>query len=229
MKKILISASKSQGTDYKEAIELAGGIADIYYLPECKEILGKTNEELIEYLSTEYYGFILSGGGDVNPIRYGEEQNGSTRIDDKRDEWEFCLIKRFMELHKPIMGICRGHQVMNVALGGTLYQDDGKKLNNTHTSLDLTFKNHITYCKSSYLQKLYGNKFIVNSHHHQSIKKLADDLIAIQYSKDWCIEGVIHKTYPYIGVQWHPERLCKGKNYIDGVKIFKYFLSMDKG
>lgn len=90
----------------------------------------------------------------------------------------------------------------------------------------MTFKVYPTYCKPSFLQDLYGETFNVNSHHHQSIKRLGVDLIPIQYSgNNKCIEDVVHKSYPYIGVQWHPERLCKPKekekNCVDGTLILR--------
>lgn len=187
--------------DYENAINLVGGKADSFYLPKCTEVFQKSFLDLLDRFSSEYDGFILSGGGDVNPEIFREKINGSTRIDDARDECELQLLNKFMSLGKPIMGICRGHQVMNVALGGTLKQDN-------------------------------GTEFIVNSHHHQSLNRVADDLIPIQYSADGCIEGVIHKSYPYIGVQWHPERLCKPNTKesgcVDGMLLFEYFLSLDK-
>lgn len=231
MKKVLISVSEPLPKEYVDAITLVGGTADIYYLPICIDQFHMSFYELLDFFSKKYDALILGGGGDVNPYRFGEEINGSTRIDDARDVWEFHLIEKFMQLRKPIMGICRGFQVMNVALGGSLYQDNGEAGNKYHTSPDKTFKVHSTYCKPSFLQDLYGNEFNVNSHHHQSLKEVASDLIPIQYSSDCrCVEGVIHKSYPYIGVQWHPERLCqpniKEERCVDGTRIFEYFMQL---
>ena len=230
MKKILISVS-SHGEDYKNTINIVGGQTDVYYLPNYFRALSISIEDFCVLLSNKYDGFILGGGGDINPILFGEKSNGSIRIDDERDKIEFHLIKIFMKQEKPIMGICRGFQVMNVALGGTINQDMGSKYNAYHTSNDMTFKVHPTYCKPSFLQDLYGETFNVNSHHHQSIKRLGVDLIPIQYSgNNKCIEGVVHKSYPYIGVQWHPERLCKPKekekNCVDGTLIFTHYMSL---
>lgn len=212
---------------------MAGGIADAYYLPDSFNSSQVSLGEFCSELSQKYDGLILGGGGDVNPERYGEELNGSKRIDDERDRIELYLIDSFMKLGKPIMGICRGIQVINVALGGTLYQDNGVDYNQYHTSEDSAFKVHLTCCEPSFLQELYGQEFYVNSHHHQSLKKIANCLIPIQYSKDKkCVEGVIHKSYPCIGVQWHPERLCRPNEMesgcVDGVAIFEYFISLAK-
>lgn len=231
MKKILISVSPKKSKEYSDAVKMAGGIADACYLPERFNSLQISLDEFCSLLCKEYDGLILGGGGDVNPERYGEKIDGSKRIDDERDKVEFGLIDSFMKLGKPIMGICRGIQIMNIALGGTIYQDNGIDYNQYHTSEDFTFKVHPTYCESSFLQELYGKEFCVNSHHHQSLKKVASCLIPIQYSVDKkCVEGVIHKSYPFIGIQWHPERLCRPNEMesgcVDGLPIFKYFMSL---
>ena len=126
---------------------------------------------MCEFLIKKYDGFPLSGSGDVNPLRYGDKPNGSINIDDNRDIIELELIRQFMRLGKPIIGICRGFQVMNIAFCGTLNQDNRSEYNKYHTSPDLTFKVHPTYCSLSFLKDLYGEKFNVNSH-HQSLKKL---------------------------------------------------------
>lgn len=233
MKKILISTSKLTKTEYEEAVAAAGGIAMACYLPDKLKAAKMLLANFCELLAQKYDGLILSGGGDVNPRIYSEEMKGSRRVDDERDTIEFGLIESFMKLGKPIMGICRGFQVMNIALGGTLYQDNGDEYNKYHTSDNGTYKIHSTYTKPSILQTLYGENFTVNSHHHQSLKKIADDLAPIQYSKDkQCVEAAVHKTYPYIGVQWHPERLCKpnekDRDCVDGLLLFKYFLSQIK-
>ena len=231
MKKVLVSVSKNKEENYVKPITLAGGMADACYLPDCLGLFHKAYEDLLDYFSKTYDSFILGGGGDIDPARFGEKLNGSIRIDVERDMWECDLIKRFMELGKPIMGICRGHQVMNVALGGTIYQDAGIKSNEVHMSSGSVFKSHSTRCKSSFLKNLYGDEFTVNSYHHQILKSLANDLLPIQYASDGCVEGAVHKSYPYIGVQWHPECMCEynaAESYVDGTKIFDYFMSMEK-
>lgn len=226
MKKILISTAKDRedALDYKNAIRKVNGIADAFYLPNY-------SASFLTKLSEEYDALILSGGGDVNPKYFGQILDGSNRIDDDRDTFEFDMIRRFMSQKKPILGICRGIQVLNVYLGGTLYQDDGEELNSVHSGYNGTYRTHCTYCKDSFLKDLYGEKLCVNSYHHQSLDKIAEELNPIQYSLDnKVVEAVIHKTYPMLGVQWHPERLCKEeveeKDCIDSTKFFEYFMNM---
>ena len=231
IKKILISESADIDKQCEDVINALGGDAETYYLPQYLNTSHSSLNKMCNYFSGKYDGLILGGGGDVNPAIYGEKVNGSVQIDDIRDAIEFKLIEEFMKLGKPILGICRGFQIMNIALGGTIYQDNGTECNAYHASPGNAFRTHKTYCNPSFLMELYGDEFTVNSWHHQSLKKLADNLVPIQYSFDYrCIEGVVHKTYPYIGVQWHPEYLCKPneneKNCIDGTLIFKYFMSL---
>ena len=228
MKKILISIAKGNedAIDYKNAIRKVNGIADAFYFPNY-------STSFLTKLSEEYDALILGGGGDVNPKYYDKELDGSERIDSDRDTFEFSMIKRFMEQNKPILGICRGIQVMNVYLGGTLYQDDGTELNSVHRGFKSEYKVHSTYCKDSFLKDLYGETFNVNSYHHQSLDIIPSELEVIQYSIDKkTIETVIHKYYPSIGVQWHPERLCKEqveeKDCIDSTNFFEYFLNLIK-
>lgn len=228
LKKILISTAKDRedSLDYKNAIRKVNGIADAFYLPNY-------STSFLTKLSDEYDALILSGGGDVNPKYYDKDLDGSERIDSDRDTCEFSMIKRFMEQNKPVLGICRGIQVMNVYLGGTLYQDDGEELNSVHRGYEGTYRVHSTYCKDSFLNDLYGETFNVNSYHHQSLDIVPPELEIIQYSSDnKTIEAVRHKYYPFIGVQWHPERLCKEqveeKDCIDSTKFFEYFMGMIK-
>ena len=103
--KILMSAS-SNFENYKKPFETLGCVVDINYLPSVNV--------------ADYDALVLCGGCDVNPVRYGQELNGSRGIDDKRDESEFLLLKEFLKQKKPVLGICRGHQVINVYFGGTL-------------------------------------------------------------------------------------------------------------
>lgn len=232
----MISINKNTGKEYENAIRMVGGVAYAAYLPEVLHSFSPSVsiKDFCTNLSNEYDRLILGGGGDINPIIYHEPLSGSIRIDDNRDAIEFQLIEAFTKLKKPIMGICRGLQVMNVALGGTIVQDDGKACNSFHTTPDMSFQTHDTYCNPSIFQQLYGSCCCVNSHHHQSIKKLADGLIVTQYTPEepygYCIEGVVHKSYPFVGVQWHPERLCNphplDKNCVDETLIFDYFLSL---
>ena len=120
--RILISSSEGGANNYSAAIEAAGGEAFVFYLPDA---------------DGDYDGLLLCGGGDIDPGAYGQENNACDGIDVARDEAEFALIKRYVELGKPILGICRGHQVINVAFGGTMIQDVGEDLCLFHKRGDL--------------------------------------------------------------------------------------------
>ena len=104
---ILILANQKR-ENYANAIEASGGVATVKYLPD---------------LDTNYDGLLLCGGNDILPSYYGQEINGACDFDPLRDKTEFELTKRFIDTGKPILGICRGLQLLNVALGGTLIQD----------------------------------------------------------------------------------------------------------
>lgn len=158
-------------------------------------------------------GLILPGGGDILPNRSLE------------DELQFKLFYQFMTAGKPILGICKGMQLINLALGGTVFDDLETASRHKHIGYDQI---HLTQAdKDSFLYKLYGSKFYVNSAHHQGCNKLGTDLELIQTCPlDSVIEGFMHKKLPIIGLQWHPERMCckhKRDDTVDGSKIFDYF------
>ncbi|MDE6107170.1 MAG: gamma-glutamyl-gamma-aminobutyrate hydrolase family protein, partial [Oscillospiraceae bacterium] len=106
--KILLSSGRSGGENYENALKTLGAEFTTQYCPA---------------VDTAYDGLILCGGDDVDPARFGQENRGSRDIDLDRDRAEFALIEAYLKAGKPILGICRGHQIMNIALGGTLIQD----------------------------------------------------------------------------------------------------------
>ena len=157
--RILLSVN-SKRDNYIDAVNNCGGIAVPQYCPD---------------VSTEYDGLIICGGNDIDPAYYNEKMNGSVNIDAKRDMAEFALAKAFAEKKKPIFGICRGCQLLNVAFGGNLYQDISNASEHcSFSDYDLVHK--VTVKKDSFLYKMYGVEFSVNSFHHQAIKNLATDL-----------------------------------------------------
>ena len=146
-------------------------------------------------------GLLLPGGVDINPALYGHENMGSVEINPERDQIELEAFERFIALGKPIFGICRGCQMINVLLGGTLFQDipghrqsEGDMLHESHTT-------------DSMLIELYGERFTINSIHHQAIDRLGSGLRPVQWAEDGPIEAVRHESLPIFAVQWHPERL----------------------
>ena len=143
-------------------------------------------------------GVLLTGGDDVEPARYGEETLpccGSMTL--PRDAYEIELIRRAVERDIPMLGICRGIQVLNVALGGSLYQDVG-----TH---------RVTLAPASPLERLWGVESMpVNSMHHQAIKRLAESLAPMAFAPEGFVEAVDRPGSLYVrGVQWHPEYMVE--------------------
>lgn len=159
-------------------------------------------------------GLVVQGGADVAPPSYGEsalkpEWSG----DAARDANEIALIKAALALNRPILGICRGHQILNVALGGTLYQDLGTQIPGARTHRDARRYHHniheVSLKPESGLFRLYGtSRGKINSVHHQGIKDLGEGLVVEAYSpEDGVIEAVrlVREGRYAVGLQWHPE------------------------
>lgn len=152
-------------------------------------------------------GVVFSGGRDFNPARYGEVSRLEHGFDEELDDMEMAVFEAFMKRKKPILGICRGIQLINVALGGTLYQDIEADTGVRHLPEDVAEHTVIAESGSAICQ-LFGSEFLTNSYHHQAVKDLGDGLLATGRSKaDGIIEVVEHKTLPIMGIQWHPERM----------------------
>ena len=146
---------------------------------------------------------LLPGGADVHPRFYGQEITGARGIDEARDLSELAAARRFIAAGRPILGICRGQQLLNVALGGTLHQHiEG------HGPADGKDRVHPVHTEDAFFHALYGKRFPVNSCHHQSIDLLGEGLRPILWADDGCIEAVRHETLPIFAVQFHPERMC---------------------
>ena len=144
---------------------------------------------------------LLPGGGDIHPRFYGGPIGGAKDIDTARDEYELALFRRFIGHGKPIVGICRGLQLVNVALGGTLRQHiEG------HSQINGVDRVHDVRTDDRLLRTLYGERFRVNSAHHQAVDRLGAGLRAAAWADDGTIEAVRHETLPIFAVQWHPER-----------------------
>lgn len=198
-----------------------------YYIKAC--LLSGIQPVLSDQIEDEQHfdGLLLPGGGDIAPIFYHRKNRGSQNIHITEDIIQLLLFHRFFEQGKPILGICKGMQLINVALGGTLIQDLPTKRLHAYDNGD---HYHNTKALSgSLLHTLYGNNCITNSAHHQAINKPASQLSVTQYALDGTIEAIEHLTHPVIGVQWHPERMLSKEQpygYADGLTLFHHFSSL---
>lgn len=216
--KILVCAEKDDPCqNYINAIVASGGMPTVVYCPQ---------------VSLEYDGLLLTGGGDIEPSLYAPKNNGSVGIDYDRDLAELELLGGFLALGKPVLGICRGHQVINVGLGGTLKQHIGDDLCRYHrrTPDHEGDKVHSVYsAEDSWYRGTYGTVFSVNSSHHQALDKLGSGLKPVLWSESGIIEAVEHESFPLISTQFHPERMTAEKarpDTVDGKAIFDRFIAM---
>ena len=178
----------------------------------CPVILPFTDDPAtIRAYAEQFDGYICTGGDDVDPALYGEERHpacGDT--EPARDRFELALLRELIALDRPVFGICRGIQVMNVALGGTLWQDIYAQAVGTrtpHREEDAEGNTHHTVYVSGNLSRLLGKCEIrTNSYHHQAVKRPGDTLVVAARSHDGLTEAVesTKLTY-YKAVQWHPE------------------------
>ena len=202
-----------------DAIQAAGGIPVLlpYYY----------DEAMVRELLTRVDGLFISGGEDIDPARYGEERKDYTEPSTPaRDDMDLLLIKIALEMDKPMLNICRGSQALNVALGGTLYQDIKIEKGTNHAIFDTlgaTTAHDVSLDKDSRMYKLIGkDKLAINSLHHQGIKDLAPGLKAVGVADDGMVEitEVVGKRY-VTGIQGHPEFDLANPEYL---AIYKNFV-----
>ena len=233
-KPLTIAVSKGAGSEsyhnYCEWVKSFAPEAD------CRDLYFIDRDEALEIIN-EADGLILSGGPDVHPGRFGKAKDSARcSIDLERDTLEFELIKIAMEKEIPILGICRGQQVLNVAMGGSLIIDIPTDTDSEVVHQDRTNPNIMHNVKITENSQLYGLTAVsskqVNSNHHQGIDKLADVFMANAYSDDGLVEGFeyLKHNMPYLfAVAWHPERLPKdhslsyplGLSFIHAAKKYK--------
>ena len=145
-------------------------------------------------------GFLITGGSDLDPACFGEENTGLSKgVNPSLDLLDKKVVEYALKTKKPLLGICRGHQSINVFCGGTLHQDIG----DSHKSLKYDHK-----AKSIKNRLLaFDEEIIINSYHHQAVKDVAPNMTAVCFHEDGTNEAIIHNELPIIGVQWHPEKL----------------------
>lgn len=186
-----------------------------YYINMFKKI----NAELIFITPSSYQtyqqfmeicdGLLLAGGLDIDASYYHEINHPSNQLELKEvDQMDFDLIQLCYQMHKPIIGICRGHQIINVAFGGTLYQDINSQY---ETTINHSQSIHQVYChdihvvENTTLANYLSCITLVNSYHHQNIKDLAPGFKVMAYSDDGLIEAIEKDNI--VSIQWHPEKV----------------------
>ncbi len=170
-------------------------------------------------------GLLLPGGGDIDPVRFGQRDAGSRDIDPALDQAQLAILDSFVRAGKPVLGICRGHQVINVYFGGDLVQD--LPTAEDHMAHDHADSVHPAAVRpGTLLYRLYGPAPAVNSAHHQGLGRLGAGLLASAEAPDGVNEAVEHVSLPILGVQFHPERMAFAHarpDTADGRRIFDWF------
>jgi putative glutamine amidotransferase len=217
----LIGIASLTSDTYATAVRKAGGIPVV--LPNADG----NSEKISEYLQL-LDGLIMPGGADIPPSEWGEEQHPTTKLlDDNRYHFEKSLITRWIkETKKPLLGICLGSQWINVAHGGSLIQDIPSELKVVHKDEAHPVTHPVTLEPGSRLREIFGeDTFVVNSLHHQAVRKVGEGLRVVAKSPDGVIEAT-ETTDPnrfLIGVQWHPEKLIETDP--KQAKIFAAFIA----
>ena len=168
---------------YREAAEAMGWELDSEDCPE------------------ECEGLLLPGGGDLEPWRYGQQAQCVRDADPARDAEDWKLLEAFVKAGKPVLGICRGMQVINAFFGGTLLQDLPG-----HGRIWGEDSVHPVWNTDPLWRRELGETMAVNSAHHQAVQRLGKGLLVTQLAEDGVVEGLRHENLPVWGVQWHPER-----------------------
>lgn len=209
----------SVSNDYIKAVEQAGGVPLV--LPVV------TNKELIQHQAEIIDGLLLSGGYDVDPLLFGEEPAENLGyVYPERDLHELELIRVIQQNNKPILGICRGIQVINIAFGGTLYQDLAQ-LQGGIKHMQNAPKNVPTHTvrvtAGSILHTIFGDNVITNSFHHQAVKDVGSDFIISAKTKDGVVEGIEMVSERFVvAVQWHPEMMSE--SHVGMQRLFREFI-----
>jgi putative glutamine amidotransferase len=184
-------------------------------------------------LSTRLDGVVLMGGGDVNGARYGATHPRINGVDDVRDRYEIALARTAASTGQPLLGICRGAQIFNVALGGTLQPhvpDMTDQRHDWYPDIPDDYLAHpVRIEEDSRLARIIGKPIVnVNSLHHQAVLKPGEGLQAVAHSPDNVIEAIELTAHPFaIGVQWHPEALHATQP--EALAIFKALVDAARG
>lgn len=230
--KVLIPEIKQDVSNYTNAM-YAAGMDPLVVSVQSFHLTHSFQREYIDYADVRaqsFDGLLLPGGGDINPEAYGEQNHGSIPVEKWIDRLQFSLLEDFLRLRRPVFGICRGLQLINVLLGGTLIQD----LEDAPMHRCLPDRHdQVHACQAvagSWLCGLYGESFFHNSSHHQAVHRLGEGLIVDSRCPfDGVVESLHHADLPVYAVQWHPERMClahERSDTVNGLKVFSFFCKL---
>jgi putative glutamine amidotransferase len=197
--------------EYVDAVRAAGGVPIL--LPHIEP------DEVMQVLDS-VDGLLLTGGGDIDPASYGQvDAGGNSDIDARADRSEIALVHAAADRRMPTLAICRGMQILNVALGGTLLQDctgpDGVHLPVSKVPEEVLRAEHaVEFESDSRLAQIYGVlQRTINTIHHQAVDEVAEGLVVTARAPDGIVEGIESATdWRVVGVQWHPEKTVGGED-----------------
>jgi putative glutamine amidotransferase len=221
-------AGYRQNAAYVRSVVEAGGLPVLLPLID--------DETLLRALYERLDGLLLPGGGDVDPVWYGEVQRPECEVygvDSLRDRVELDLARWALGDERPVLGICRGQQTLNVAAGGTLYQDIAHQvpdaLAHDQTGDRQKLTHSIVVASDSRLARVLGStKVRVNSLHHQAVARLGPGLRDVAHATDGVVEGLEHGGHPFaLAVQFHPEELTP--DHAPSVRLFAAFVAACRG
>lgn len=208
---------------YTEGV-FAAGATPIMLVP--------SDDHLIDGVLDRLDGLILTGGGDIDPRQYGDERGPKlVEVDEERDQFEIALVKRAMARKMPTFAICRGLQVVNVALGGTLVQDLPSEhgIDGHDVMGDSTYIGHsnVALEPGCRIAEIIGHSTHVNSLHHQAVRTVGEGLRVVGQAEDGTVEALEPEdaSWPLLAVQWHPEFL-RVRDHDESNNLFSAFVEM---
>lgn len=209
MKKVLIAGQKDKTVNYENAMKELG-------------VHTETSLHVPDIIS--YDGLILPGGGDIDPKLFGQLPCETGFFDPVLDRLQLAILRAFVLSRKPVLGLCKGMQLINIYFGGDMVQHLKTSENHAYVKEDQIHRSVAK--KGSFLEKLYGEQFVVNSAHHQGVDCPGKGIEYVQFAEDGVVEGLRHRFLPVWGVQWHPERLCfahRREDAVDGALLLSFY------